>query len=167
MRSPRTTTRESPWLTATRGSLHASVKTQNSQKQVKPVFLHSNTFLQARIVSDYMRVRMCLVAQSCPTLCNPMGLQPTRLLCPWESPGKKTGVGCHSLLQGIFPSKDQTQLSCTAGGFLTIWATRETLLYVTTSHLLNRETEFTNGQWVDRTLTPQSVPTSSKNSPII
>ena len=32
----------------------------------------------------------------------PNGLQPTRLLCPWNSPGKNTGVGCHSLLQGIF-----------------------------------------------------------------
>ena len=30
------------------------------------------------------------------------GLQPTRLLCPWNSPGKNTGVGSHSLLQGIF-----------------------------------------------------------------
>ena len=30
------------------------------------------------------------------------GLQPTRLLCPWDSPGKNTGVGCHALLQGIF-----------------------------------------------------------------
>ena len=29
----------------------------------------------------------------------PHGLQPARLLCPWNSPGKKTGVGCHSLLQ--------------------------------------------------------------------
>ena len=27
------------------------------------------------------------------------GLQPTRLLCPWNSPGKNTGVGCHFLLQ--------------------------------------------------------------------
>ena len=27
---------------------------------------------------------------------------PTRLLCPWNSPGKNTGVGCHFLLQGIF-----------------------------------------------------------------
>ena len=27
---------------------------------------------------------------------------PARLLCPWNSPGKNTGVGCHSLLQGIF-----------------------------------------------------------------
>ena len=32
----------------------------------------------------------------------PHGLQPTRLLCPWDSPGKNIGVGCHSLLQGIF-----------------------------------------------------------------
>ena len=32
----------------------------------------------------------------------PHGLQPSRLLCPWDSPGKKTGVGCHSLLHGIF-----------------------------------------------------------------
>ena len=32
------------------------------------------------------------------------GLQPARLLCPWESPGKNTGVGCHALLQGIFPT---------------------------------------------------------------
>ena len=30
-------------------------------------------------------------------------MQATRLLCPWESPGKDTGVGCHFLLQGIFP----------------------------------------------------------------
>ena len=39
-----------------------------------------------------------LVAQSCPTL-RPDGLEPTRLLCPWDSPGKNTGVGCHFLLQ--------------------------------------------------------------------
>ena len=33
------------------------------------------------------------------------GLQPTRLLYPRNSPGKNTGVGCHSLLQGIFPTQ--------------------------------------------------------------
>ena len=33
------------------------------------------------------------------------GLQPPRLLCPWDSPGKDTGVGCHALLQGIFPTQ--------------------------------------------------------------
>ena len=35
----------------------------------------------------------------------PFGLQPARLLCPWDSPGKNTGVGCHALLQGIFPTQ--------------------------------------------------------------
>ena len=35
-----------------------------------------------------------LVAQSCLTL-RPRGLQPARLLCPWDSPGKSAGVGCH------------------------------------------------------------------------
>ena len=33
----------------------------------------------------------------------PWTVAPTRLLCPWNSSGKNTGVGCHSLLQGIFP----------------------------------------------------------------
>ena len=35
----------------------------------------------------------------------PHGLQPARPLCPWLSPGKITGVGCHILLQGIFPAQ--------------------------------------------------------------
>ena len=30
------------------------------------------------------------------------GLRPTRLLCPWDSPGKNMGVGCHFLLQEVF-----------------------------------------------------------------
>ena len=32
------------------------------------------------------------------------GLLPSRLLCPWDSPGENTGVGCHAL-QGIFPTQ--------------------------------------------------------------
>ena len=35
----------------------------------------------------------------------PHGLQPSRLFCLWFSPGKSTVVGCHSLLQGIFPTR--------------------------------------------------------------
>ena len=38
------------------------------------------------------------VARSCPTLSDPHGLQPTRLLHPWEFPGRSTGVGCRRLL---------------------------------------------------------------------
>ena len=37
----------------------------------------------------------------------PHGLQPTRLLCPLDLPGKNTGVGCHFLLQGIFLTQGQ------------------------------------------------------------
>ena len=35
----------------------------------------------------------------------PHGLLPARLLCPWDSPGKNSGVGCHALLQEIFPTQ--------------------------------------------------------------
>ena len=34
----------------------------------------------------------------------PHGLQPTRLFCPWDFPGKSTGVGCHCLLQNFAPA---------------------------------------------------------------
>ena len=37
------------------------------------------------------------------TLCNPMDCSLPRLLCPWNFQDKNTGVGCHFLLQGIFP----------------------------------------------------------------
>ena len=45
-----------------------------------------------------------LFAQLCLTL-RPHGRQPARLLRPWNSPGKNTGVGCHFLLQGIFSTQ--------------------------------------------------------------
>ena len=35
----------------------------------------------------------------------PLGLEPARPLCPWDSPGQNTGVGCRFLLQGIFPTQ--------------------------------------------------------------
>ena len=46
-----------------------------------------------------------LVAQSCPTLCNPMDCSPPGSSVHGYSPGKNTGVGCHVLLQGIFPTQ--------------------------------------------------------------
>ena len=45
------------------------------------------------------------VAESCWTLYDPHGLQPTRLLYPWNSPGKNTGVDCHFILHEIFPTQ--------------------------------------------------------------
>ena len=46
------------------------------------------------VISDYLQ---------------PHRLQPTRLLCPWNSPGKNTGMSCHSLLQGFLPTQGSSQ----------------------------------------------------------
>ena len=51
--------------------------------------------------------------QSCPTLCDPIDGQPTRLPCPWDSPGKNTGMGCHFLLQCLkVKSESEVAQSC-------------------------------------------------------
>ena len=56
------------------------------------------------------------------------GLQPARLLCPWNSLGKNIGVGCHFLLQGSSRPRDRTWVSCIAGIFFIVWATREAVI---------------------------------------
>ena len=48
---------------------------------------------------------LCLVAQSCPTICDPMNYSLPGCSVYGDSPGKNTGVGCHVLLQGIFPTQ--------------------------------------------------------------
>ena len=55
--------------------------------------------------SVYKETLKVLVTQLYPTLWNPHGLYPTRLLCPWDFPGKNTGMGCCFLLQRIFPTQ--------------------------------------------------------------
>ena len=63
----------------------------------------------------------------------PHGLHPARLLGPWDSPGKNTGVGCHSRLQGIFPNQgsNPSLLHCRQILYrlshFTVWATKEVL----------------------------------------
>ena len=57
------------------------------------------------------------VAQSCPTLCDPIDSS----LCPWNSSSKNTGVGSHSLLQGYLPNPEmEPQVSYTTGSFFTV-----------------------------------------------
>ena len=58
------------------------------------------------------------------------GLQPTRLLCPWDFPAKNTGVGCHFLTRASSQPRDQTHMSCTGRQILDHWATREAHLRV-------------------------------------
>ena len=48
---------------------------------------------------------MCLVAQLCLTLCNPMDCSPPASSVHRDSQGKNTGVGCHALLWGSFPTQ--------------------------------------------------------------
>ena len=51
--------------------------------------------IYACVLSDFSCVRFFMTYE----------LLPAKLLCPWDSPGKNTGVGCHALLQGIFPTQ--------------------------------------------------------------
>ena len=52
-----------------------------------------------------MGALLCLVVQSCPAFCNPMGCSPLGFSVHGNSPGKNTGVDCHALRQGIFPTQ--------------------------------------------------------------
>ena len=48
---------------------------------------------------------VCLVAESYPTLCDPVDCSLPGFSVHGDSPGKNTGMGCHALLQGIFPTR--------------------------------------------------------------
>ena len=63
----------------------------------------------------------------------PHGLQPSRLICPWDSPGKSTGMSCRFLLQGIFLTQGSNpclQWLLHRRRILYYWATREALTYI-------------------------------------
>ena len=53
------------------------------------------------------------------------GLQSVRLLCPWDSPGKNTGVDCHALLHGIFLTQESNPSLLHRRWILYCWAIRE------------------------------------------
>ena len=67
----------------------------------------------------------CLIISDISDSLQPHGLQPTRLLRPWDSPGQNTGVGCHFLLQGIFPTQGSHPGLLHGRWILYHWATRE------------------------------------------
>ena len=82
-------------------------------------------YTETTTVENYKAVSTKVViiypACACSVACDswdPMNLQPARLLCPWNFPGKNTGVSCCFLLQGIFSTKGLNPMSPTlAGGF--------------------------------------------------
>ena len=72
--------------------------------------------------------------QSYPTFCHAMDCSLPGFCVQGDSPGKNTGVGCHALLQGIFPRQGWTHvscISCISGRFFTHWATWEALIRYT------------------------------------
>ena len=73
------------------------LKNQHVKESVKV------TAFPARCVCVCVRARVSYLVVSNTLQLH--GLEPARLLCPWNSPGKNIGVGCHFLLQGIFPTQ--------------------------------------------------------------
>ena len=65
--------------------------------------INSIFFSNFHNITNLINYCCCLVAKSHPTLLQHHELHPARLLCPWDFPGKNTGVGFHFLLQGFFP----------------------------------------------------------------
>ena len=93
---------------------------------------------------------LCLLAQLCPTLCNPMDHSLPGSFVHGDSPGKNTGVGSHAHLQGSSQPKDRTQVSHISGRFFTIWATREALSCSNgyeINTLCHLNSPFPNNQW--------------------
>ena len=76
-----------------------------------------------------MLLCFCLVNMLCPTLLPPHG-QPTRLLCPWDLPGKNTGANWISFSRVSSPPRDRTCICCIDRWFLYNWATRKVLGYL-------------------------------------
>ena len=66
-----------------------------------PLSLWCHTTISS--LSAYMCVCVCSLNVSNSLW--PHGLWPARLLCPWDFRGRNTGVGCHFLLQQIFPTR--------------------------------------------------------------
>ena len=52
----------------------------------------------------------CMLLFSCKVVSISLSLSPASLLCPCDYPGKNTGMGCHLLLQGIFPTQGSVSL---------------------------------------------------------
>ena len=73
----------------------------------------------------------------------PYGLWPTRLLYPWDSPGKNTRVGCHALLQGMFLTQGSNAGLLHCRHIIYRWATKEA--HNTSYHVLNNK--YTEGEY--------------------
>ena len=77
----------------------------------------------------------CLVTSVVSYSVRAYGLEPARLLCLWDSPGKNTGLGSHALLHGIFMTQGSNPGLPHCRQFLYCWTTKEAVL---TANQLNK-----------------------------
>ena len=72
---------------------------------------------------------LCSVTQSCPALCDPAGCRPPGSSVHWILQARMLEWVATSFSRGSSPPKDQTRISCTAGGFFTCWVIEEALCF--------------------------------------
>ena len=75
---------------------------------MKRFLVHQDINISSILVHTELPCSVCVCARACALLCLTLqthGLKHSRLLCPWNFPGKNTGVGCHFLLQGIISTQ--------------------------------------------------------------
>ena len=90
-----------------------------------PLFCRYNSCIRTSLPSG---PSLNSVSESCLLSVTPWPVW--SFLCPWDSPGKNTGVGGHALLRGSSWSRDLTWFLGIAGKFFTVWGTRETHLNI-------------------------------------
>ena len=117
-------------------------------------FHHGFTLKNVILFKFWILTGSCLVAKSCPTLGDPLA-KPARLLCPWHFLDKDTGEGCHFLLQGSSPPRDQTWVFCIVGGFFPNWTTSEAHSKWSVSHWVMADSFVT--PWTVAHQTPLSM----------
>ena len=120
--------------------------------------LNTNTNTYFKLAKWIFTNTLCLVTQSCLTLCDSMDCSLPGSSVLGDSPGKNIGVGCHAFLQGIFPRQGSNPgFSCIAGGFFTVWAQtlgklkhfkRRTLCFPSLHHMKQKPLLCKYWQWL-------------------
>ena len=92
-------------------NLEPIIQSEVNQKEKNKYYM----FVSCLVVSNSLRIH-----------------EPARLFCPWNSPGKNTEWVAIPFSRRSSWSREQTQVSCIAGKFFTIWTTKEVLqiLYI-------------------------------------
>ena len=81
--------------------IHNKILLYSTGKYIQYPFISHKGKKKCIYVYTHTQIYVCVKSVNCSVISDSLQLhelQPTRLLCPWNSPGKNTGVGCHFLL---------------------------------------------------------------------